>query len=86
MATQDFKSAYRTIMDDHFTPRMEISFIEEDGRRQTLAYEKTAWVIDNERKGLRYGENPGQEAALYRLVGGNLALGEVSFSKAWISS
>lgn len=79
MATQDFKSAYRTIMDDHFTPRLEISFIEEDGRRQTLAYEKTAWVIENERKGLRYGENPGQEAALYRLVGGNLALGEVSF-------
>jgi len=79
MATQDFKSAYRTIMDDHFTPRLEISFIEDDGRRQTLAYEKTAWVIDNERKGLRYGENPGQEAALYRLVGGNLALGDVVF-------
>jgi phosphoribosylaminoimidazolecarboxamide formyltransferase/IMP cyclohydrolase len=27
---------------------------------------------------LRYGENPGQEAALYRLVQGNLALGEVT--------
>lgn len=79
MATQDFKSAYRTIMDDHFTPRLEISFIEDDGRRQTLAYEKAAWVIDGERKGLRYGENPGQEAALYRLVGGNLALGDVQF-------
>jgi phosphoribosylaminoimidazolecarboxamide formyltransferase/IMP cyclohydrolase len=79
MATQDFKSAYRTIMDDHFTPRLEISFVEDDGRRQTLTYEKAAWVIDNERKGLRYGENPGQEAALYRLVGGNLALGEVAF-------
>ncbi len=79
MATQDFKSAYRTIMDDHFTPRMEISFVEEDGRRQTLCYEKAAWVIDGERKGLRYGENPGQEAALYRLAGGNLALGDVKF-------
>lgn len=79
MATQDFKSAYRTIMDDHFTPRMEISFVEEDGRRQTLSYEKADWVIGDERKGLRYGENPGQEAALYRLVGGNLALGDVTF-------
>ena len=36
-------------------------------------------MIDGERKGLRYGENPGQEAALYRLVGGNLALGDVQF-------
>jgi phosphoribosylaminoimidazolecarboxamide formyltransferase/IMP cyclohydrolase len=29
-------------------------------------------------KGLRYGENPGQEAALYRLVNGNLTLGDVT--------
>ncbi len=78
MATQDFKAAYKTIMDDHFSPRMEISFIEEDGRRQTLAYEKAAWLIDGVRKGLRYGENPGQEAALYRLTGGNLKLGAVT--------
>ncbi len=30
-------------------------------------------------KGLRYGENPGQEAALYGLVNGNLVLGECRF-------
>jgi phosphoribosylaminoimidazolecarboxamide formyltransferase/IMP cyclohydrolase len=77
MATQDFKSAYKTIMDDHFPPRMEIAFIDEDGRRQTLTYEKVSWLIDNVRKGLRYGENPGQEAALFKLTGGNLTLGEV---------
>ncbi|MFO7930095.1 MAG: IMP cyclohydrolase, partial [Desulfosalsimonas sp.] len=34
------------------------------------------WVIEGVRKGLRYGENPGQEAALYRLANGNLVLGE----------
>jgi phosphoribosylaminoimidazolecarboxamide formyltransferase/IMP cyclohydrolase len=33
-------------------------------------------VIDGIEKGLRYGENPGQEAALYRLVNGNLTLGD----------
>jgi len=77
MASQDFKSAYKTIMDDHFPPRMEISFIEEDGRRQTLQYEKQSWLIEGVRKGLRYGENPGQEAALFRMTGGNLKLGEV---------
>jgi phosphoribosylaminoimidazolecarboxamide formyltransferase/IMP cyclohydrolase len=70
----DLKAAYRRIMDDHFPDRMEISFIGPGGR-QTLAYEKATWVIDGEEKGLRYGENPGQEAALYRLAAGTLALG-----------
>ena len=70
----DLKSAYRRIMDEHFPDRMEISFVGDAGR-QTLYYEKATWVVDGEEKGLRYGENPGQEAALYRLVNGNLTLG-----------
>jgi phosphoribosylaminoimidazolecarboxamide formyltransferase/IMP cyclohydrolase len=73
----DIKSAYRRIMDDHFPDRMEISFIGRDGK-QTLAYEKATWVIDGEEKGLRYGENPGQEAALYRLAAGSLVLGNAT--------
>ena len=77
MPATDFKSAYKTVMDDHFPPRMEITFVGEDGRRQTLVYEKKAWLIDGVLKGLRYGDNPGQEAALFRLAGGNLQLGEV---------
>jgi len=72
----DLKQMYRTVMDDHFAPRMEISFVD-GGARQTLIYEKVAWTIEGLRKGLRYGENPGQEAALYRLVNGNLLLGEI---------
>ncbi len=76
MAIKDFKASYKTIMDDHFPPVMEISFV--DGKqRQTLVYEKASWLIDGINKGLRYGENPGQEAALYKLVNGNLLLGEV---------
>jgi phosphoribosylaminoimidazolecarboxamide formyltransferase/IMP cyclohydrolase len=71
----DLKQMYRTIMDDHFPPKMEISFVDQDGR-QTLFYEKVVWTIENVQKGLRYGENPGQEAALYRLVNGNLVLGD----------
>ena len=78
MAALNLKTAYKTIMDDHFAPRMEISFIDEEGGRQTLSYEKKAWQIDGVMKGLRYGENPGQEAALYKLVGGNLRLGDVT--------
>jgi len=72
---EDLKKMYRTIMDDHFPPKMEISFVDDD-KRQTLFYEKVVWVVDDVQKGLRYGENPGQEAALYRLVNGNLVLGE----------
>ncbi len=72
---EDLKKMYRTVMDDRFPPRMEISFVEED-RRQTLFYEKVTWRVDGVEKGLRYGENPGQEAALYRMVNGNLVLGD----------
>ncbi len=72
---EDLKKMYRTVMDDHFPPKMEISFVDDD-KRQTLFYEKVVWVVDDVQKGLRYGENPGQEAALYRLINGNLVLGE----------
>jgi phosphoribosylaminoimidazolecarboxamide formyltransferase / IMP cyclohydrolase len=72
---EDLKKMYRTIMDDQFPPKMEISFVDENNR-QTLFYEKVTWTIDDVQKGLRYGENPGQEAALYRMVNGNLVLGD----------
>jgi len=74
--SNNLKRAYRTIMDDHFPERMEISFVFED-TRSTMIYEKVTWVVDGVRKGLRYGENPGQEAALYKLINGNLVLGDV---------
>jgi phosphoribosylaminoimidazolecarboxamide formyltransferase/IMP cyclohydrolase len=35
--TQDLKKMYRTIMDDHFPPNMEISFVDRD-KMQTLFY------------------------------------------------
>ncbi len=73
---KDLKAAYKTIEADHFAPALEISFIDGDNR-QTLRYEKEMWTIDGEKKGLRYGENPGQEAALYKLVNGNIVLGDV---------
>ncbi len=74
---KDLKAMYKTVMDDHFPRKMEISFVDEGGKRSTLQYEKVSWVIEGVEKGLRYGENPGQEAALFKLVNGNLVLGEV---------
>lgn len=73
---KDLKEAYKTIEADNFAPKMEISFIDGDNR-QTFSYEKVTWNIGGEEKGLRYGENPGQQAALYKLVNGNLVLGDV---------
>ena len=84
---KDLKEAYKTIEADRFAPQMEISFID-GGKRETFRYEKTTWTIGGEDKGLRYGENPGQEAALYRLVGGNLTLGDVELLQPgrWLAS
>ncbi len=75
----DLKRMYRTVMDDHFPDRLTITFGD-----QTLVYRKRTWKLPGPdgvlvEKGLRYGENPGQEAALYELVGGNLTLGECTF-------
>jgi phosphoribosylaminoimidazolecarboxamide formyltransferase/IMP cyclohydrolase len=78
--SDDLKKMYRTVMDDHFPSQMTISFGD-----QVLVYKKRAWKISDEKsgelieKGLRYGENPGQEAAIYELVNGNLVLGECQF-------
>ncbi len=73
---EDLKKAYRTMVREAFPEGLEISFVE-DGKRHTLIYEKVTWEIGGERKGLRYGENPGQPAALYRPTNGNLVLGDV---------
>lgn len=76
---EDLKKKFKTIMDDHFPEVMTITFGD-----QTLHYRKKAWKIPDSsgeliEKGLRYGENPGQEAALYELVSGNLELGGCRF-------
>ncbi len=75
----DIKRMYRTVMDDHFPDRLTITFGD-----HALVYRKRSWKLPDAsgglvEKGLRYGENPGQEAALYELVGGNLALGACRF-------
>jgi len=76
----DIKKMYRTIMADHFPSEMTIRFGD-----QTLMYRKRTWKIPDEKtgelieKGLRYGENPEQEAALYELTNGYLTLGGCQF-------
>ncbi len=75
----DIKKMYSTILGDSFPMDMTISFGD-----QKLVYKKKTWGIRQEdgsidERGIRYGENPDQEAALYELVNGNLTLGQCSF-------
>lgn len=77
---KEYRERYRTVMEDHFPPEMTILLGE-----QKLLFRKRTWKIPDQatgeviEKGLRYGENPGQEAALYEWVGGDLLLGEGQF-------
>ncbi len=76
---EDLKKMYRTVMEDHFPDSLTIRFGD-----QELQYRKRTWKFPDSKgelieKGLRYGENPGQEAALFELVGGNLELGGCRF-------
>jgi phosphoribosylaminoimidazolecarboxamide formyltransferase / IMP cyclohydrolase len=84
------QTIYKTINDDPFPRFIRQTFFDAidestgniiDG--QSLLYAKTEWGILNkdsglyEKKGLRYGENPDQPAALYRLINGNLLIGDI---------
>ena len=70
----NMKEMYTRIIGDQFPKELKITFGD-----QTLVYRKKTWVIQGEERGLRYGENPDQEAALYKLVNGNLVLGDCKY-------
>jgi phosphoribosylaminoimidazolecarboxamide formyltransferase / IMP cyclohydrolase len=76
----DIKKMYRTVMDDHFPDKISIKFGDEK-----LKFRKRTWKLPDDKtgelieKGLRYGENPGQEAALFELEKGHLELGGCRF-------
>ncbi|MDR2076849.1 MAG: IMP cyclohydrolase [Desulfovibrio sp.] len=68
---------YRTIVRDDFPETFSLDF---GGAK--LVYTRRSWDIGGERRGLRYGENPDQPAALYALTGGNLTLGGIRYKGA----
>ncbi len=70
----DLKNMYKTILGDPFPTEMKVQLGD-----QELVYRKRTWEIDGEEKGLRYGENPDQPAAVYELAEGSLTLGGVEF-------
>jgi phosphoribosylaminoimidazolecarboxamide formyltransferase/IMP cyclohydrolase len=70
----DLKKMYTTIQEDPFPEDLTITL---GGR--TLAFKKRTWTIDGQVKGLRYGENPDQPAAVYQLTDNAVELGGVKF-------
>lgn len=70
----DIKAMYATLVKDPFPETMTIILGE-----NRLVYEKRHWSINDEVRGLRYGENPDQPAALYRLKEGEMSLGGITW-------
>ncbi|RJP26930.1 MAG: IMP cyclohydrolase [Candidatus Omnitrophota bacterium] len=83
---------YSAIIDDHFPNYFFAGYSDKPDeidvlkatQAQVCLYEKVTWGIADEssvieQKGLRYGENPGQEAALYRPINGHLILAGITF-------
>ena len=73
------RQQYRQIMADHFPPEISLKIGDD-----TLVYQKQVYRIKPDEgpeveSGLRYGENPGQEAAVYRLVNGHLNQAGVTY-------
>ncbi len=68
------KKMYHSMQEDPFPQTMSLRLGE-----TTLDFEKKVWRIQGQEKGLRYGENPDQPAALYELKKGELQVGGVPF-------
>ena len=76
----EIKEMYKKVVKDKFPDSIKIDF-----GGQVLEYRKKVWnIFDADEqteveRGIRYGENPDQPAALYELVNGNIVLGDVRF-------
>ncbi len=70
----DLKNMYKTLQQDPFPEEMTLKLGE-----QEMVFRKRTWEIDGETKGLRYGENPDQPAALFELKESELEVGGVRF-------
>ncbi len=70
----NLKDMYKKIVDEAFPDTMTITLGDE-----TLTYKKRTWTLGNEEKGLRYGENPDQPAALYQMIDGSISCGGLAW-------
>jgi phosphoribosylaminoimidazolecarboxamide formyltransferase/IMP cyclohydrolase len=72
----DLKKMYHTLNRDSFPADLTLTVGE-----QTIRFAKKTWNIGGEEKGLRYGENPDQPAALYEVVASSFTMDGVAFQQ-----
>ena len=71
------KDMYKNVVQDAFPETITVMFGE-----TRMVYDRRSWNIGGEQKGLRYGENPDQPAALYALSEGTPTVGGIRFRGA----
>jgi phosphoribosylaminoimidazolecarboxamide formyltransferase / IMP cyclohydrolase len=76
MSSQEIRKIYRTAQKEDYPDSLKLVL---DGR--TLEYTKVRWKIEGQSRGLRYGTNPHQKAALYRPAGLRRGVGDVEWIK-----
>src|SRR5881628_919671 len=76
MSKQETRKMYRTARKEDFPVSLKLVM---DGR--TIEYSKVRWTIDGQDRGLRYGTNPHQKAALYKPVDSLDGIGKVEWIK-----
>ena len=72
----DLKKMYHTLNRDSFPADLTLTIGE-----QTIRFAKKTWNIGGEQKGLRYGENPDQPAALYEVIESSYTMDGVAFQQ-----
>ncbi len=70
----EIKEMYKKIQGEIFPEEMTILFGD-----NKLVYRKKIWEVGGELRGLRYGENPDQPAALYEHISGGIDFGGISW-------
>lgn len=72
--SSDLKAMYRTVVKDAFPDTLRLTLGDTE-----LVYTRRVWDMGGEVKGLRYGENPDQPAALYALQSGELCVNGLAY-------
>jgi len=76
MSHQEIRKIYRTAREEEFPGTLTLTL----GDR-VYDYSKVQWTVDGKPRGLRYGTNPHQKAALYKPKGSRGGVGSVEWLK-----
>jgi phosphoribosylaminoimidazolecarboxamide formyltransferase / IMP cyclohydrolase len=76
LSHQEIRRIYRTAQKEDYPESLKLVL---DGK--TVEYSKVQWKIEGQNRGLRYGTNPHQKAALYRPAQSGFGVGSVEWVK-----